>query len=317
MKPQEHYFRGFHPTATCGPFGASAASARLLELKDPSFAYALGIAGSQAAGSKEGLQNTWTKYLHPGWAAHSGLLAALLAREGLTGPTTIIEGKNGFLRAYSGDPNPDQVLMGLGEIFHITRTGVKAYASCRYTHGPIDGVLQLVGEHHLQPHEVEQVTVGLVAVSYDLIATPTEVKWNPVTVEDLQVSMPFSAAMALLYGRQTPVENVPEMAQRDDVRDIMARVRCVHDQSLEARFPRHWPSWVEIKTRDGRTLREEVEDCRGSVDNPLSWDELKAKFRDLTGPVISLERQQQIIGAVEELDGVKDVRDVTYLLARE
>ena len=106
LQPEEHYGRGFHPTGTCGAFGAAVVAGRLLGLQGEDFIHALGIAGSQTAGSMEYLaQGAWTKRLHPGWASHSGSWAALLARSGYTGPTTILEGRDGFLQAYSGNPD--------------------------------------------------------------------------------------------------------------------------------------------------------------------------------------------------------------------
>lgn len=118
LRPKEHYSRGFHPTATCGTFGAAVATAKLLRLSEAQLVSAFGIAGSQASGSMEFLTDgAWTKRLHPGWSAFSGIHAALLAREGFIGPTTIIEGKDGFLKAYTSQADPGKITTGLGEDF--------------------------------------------------------------------------------------------------------------------------------------------------------------------------------------------------------
>jgi 2-methylcitrate dehydratase PrpD len=107
LKGSEHYARGSHPTGACGTFGAAAVSVRLLGLRGDDFVHGLGIAGSQTSGSLEYLaQGAWTKRLHPGWASHSGICAGLLAKAGFTGPTTILEGRDRFLAAYSGDRTP-------------------------------------------------------------------------------------------------------------------------------------------------------------------------------------------------------------------
>ena len=128
LKGAEHYARGFHPTGTCGTFGAAAVSARLLGLSGDDFVHASGIAGSQTSGSLEYLaQGAWTKRLHPGWASHSGICAGLLAKAGFTGPTTILEGRDGFLSAYSGEPDPSLVLKDLSDDFLIARTSVKPH----------------------------------------------------------------------------------------------------------------------------------------------------------------------------------------------
>ena len=318
LRPAEHYSRGFHPTGTCGTFGAAVVAAKLMGLNGEAVAYALGIAGSQAAGSMEFLaQGAWTKRLHPGWASHSGMWAALLAREGFLGPTTIVEGSSGFLHAYSGDADPDLVLEDLGEVYHITRTSVKPHACCRYNQGPIDCVLDLVARHGLRADDVEEANVGVLSAGYDIVAVPEEEKRSPKSVVDMQFSMPFGAAVALLYGRASLTEYDVAVAQRPEVVELMGRVHCVRDPALDAQFPRRWPAWAEVRTRDGRLLRSETQYPKGDPENALTWDEMKEKFVDLSSPVISKERQREVIAAVEGLQDMRDVRELATLLAVE
>ena len=315
LKPSEHYARGFHPTGTCGALGAATVASRILELQDDTFAYAMGIAGSQASGSMEFLaQGAWTKRLHPGWASHSGIWAGLLARAGYVGPTTIIEGRDGFLHAYSGDPDPDSVLQGLGDEFQITRTGIKPHSCCRYKQGPIDCLLELRNKHSLNPEEVEEVRIGVLSAGYNIICSPEEDKLDPRSVVDMQFSMPFGAAVALLYGQASLEEYAPGVAQRPEVRDMMARVHSMVDPGLDAMYPRQWPAWAEVLTRDSRTLRSEITYPKGDPENPLTWEELKQKFTTLSASVIPQEQQQKVIVAVEHLDNMSDVRELASLL---
>ena len=316
LKPAEHYGRGFHPTGTCGAFGAAVTASRLLGLKDDTFAHALGIAGSQASGSMEFLaQGAWTKRLHPGWAAHSGIWAALLAKSGFLGPTTIIEGRDGFLHAYSGDPDPDSILRDLGSEFLVTRTGIKPHSCCRYKQGPIDCLLDLRSRYQLQPTEVEEVRVGVITAGYNIIASPEEEKANPKSVVDMQFSMPFGAAVALTYGRASLDEYAPGVPQRAEVKDMMSRVRCVADPKLDAQFPSKWPAWAEVSTHDGRTLRSEIKYPKGDPENALTWDEMKEKFSSISAPVIPFQRQSEIISKVESLESLGDMRELASLLA--
>ncbi len=316
LKPVEHYGRGFHPTGTCGAFGAAAVAGRLLGLKGDSFAHALGVAGSQTAGSMEYLaQGAWTKRLHPGWASHSGIWAALLAQSGFLGPTTILEGDNGFLRAYSGDADPGEVLRGLGEEFLITQTGIKPHACCRYNQGPIDCLLELKKAHDLQPQQVKGIRVGVLTAGFGLVAHPEEQKRNPTSVVDMQFSMPFSAAIALAYGKAGLNEYAVGVPERPEIRDLIAKVKCVADPDLDSTFPKQWRAWAEVATTDGRNLRSDVTYPKGDAQNGLTWDEMKQKFNDLTGPVISPERQSEIIETIEALDTLDDVRQLASLLA--
>ena len=316
LKPAEHYARGFHPTSTCGAFGAAAIAARVLRLKDDQFSHALGIAGSQASGSQEYLaQGAWTKRLHPGWASHSGIWAALLADSGFSGPSTIIEGRYGFLHAYSGDPDPSLVLDDMGEVFHITRTSVKPHACCRYNQGPIDCLLDIRQKHNLSYEEVDEVKVGILGAGYNTVAVPEEDKRNPKSVVDMQFSMPFGAAVALVDGRASLAEFKPDAAERPEIQDLMAQVRCVHDPELDADFPRHWPAWAEVRTVDGRTLRSEIRFPKGDPENALTWDEMRNKFLGLSAPVVPGPRQREIIEAIDALEGMGDVRELAALLA--
>ena len=318
LKPAEHYARGFHPTGTCGAFGSAAVASRLLGLKEDAFLWSLGIAGSQTSGSLEFLaQGTWTKRFHPGWASHSGIIAALLAQEGFTGPTTIIEGRDGFLNAYSADSDPSLVLEDLGGQSLLERTSVKPHACCRYKHGAVDCVLELAQEHNLTASDIQKVRVGVLSAGFGIIAEPAEQKRNPSTVVDMQFSMPFGVAVAVLHGQAFFTEYAEGMAARPEVKEIMAKVECVTDPALDALYPRQWPAWVEITIKDSRTLKATTDYPKGDPENALTWDELKAKFSALSEDVFSAERQGEIISAVERLEDLSDIRELTQLLAKE
>ena len=318
LKPKEHYGRGFHPTGTCGAFGAAAVAARLLGLQGDDYTHALGIAGSQAAGSMEYLaQGAWTKRLHPGWSSHSGIWAALLARAGYSGPTTIIEGPDGFLTAYSGDPDPSLVLKDLGTEYQITRTGVKPHACCRYNQGPIDCLLDLKQTHNIQAMDVEEVKIGVLSQGMRLVAEPEEAKRNPTSVVDMQFSMPFAAAVALTHGRASLSEYALGVPDQPEVRHIMDRVECVTDPKLDALTPKLFPAWAEVRTTDGRTLRSDLTYPKGDPENPVTWEEMREKFNTLSAPVIGSQRQQEIIAAIDSLEQMDDVRQLASLLSTE
>ena len=318
LNPAEHYGRGFHPTGTCGAFGAAAVAARLLRLQGDSFVHALGIAGSQTAGSMEYLaQGAWTKRFHPGWASHSGIWAALLARSGYTGPTTILEGRDGFLQAYSGDPDPSLVLKDLGEEYQIVRTSIKPHACCRYKQGPIDCLLDLKRTYGIDPMDVVEVRVGVLSAGMGLVSEPIEAKRNPKSVVDMQFSMPFGAAVALTHGRASLKEYQEGMPESPQVKHLMERVQSITDPKLDAMYPKHFPAWAEVDTTDGRTLRSELTYPKGDPENPVTWDEMRDKFNLLSAPVISSARQQEIIAAIDSLDQLDDVRQFASLLSTE
>ena len=192
LPAKAHYDRGFHPTATCGAFGAAAAAARVFGLDADGVAGALGTVLSQCAGSLEFLVNgAWTKRFQVGWAACNGLMAATLVREGFKGAAEALEGPHGFLRAYAPDPQPERAVQDLGRVFELMATAVKPYPSCRYGHAGIDAALALRAANDIRPQDITAVTLGLPRAGMMLIGQPPAKKANPQNVVDGQFSGPF------------------------------------------------------------------------------------------------------------------------------
>jgi len=296
LHPAAHYARGFHPTGTCGAFGAAAAAGLLFGLDAETMTSAFGVAGSQAAGSMEFLADgTWTKRLHPGWAACAGVHAAALARAGFRAPASIFEGRFGVLHALSDGASPAP-LSGGGEL-EIMRTGVKPHACCRYAQGPIDAVLALRARHGLDPDAVTRVEVGLVAAAFPIICEPAAHKRRPTSVVDMQFSLPFSVAVALARGSASPAEFALETLDDARVMRLLEVVEPVRDAELDAQFPRVWPAWVRVHRRDGSWVEERVSHPSGDPEHFLSRAELAAKFRRLA----SRSLDDQTIGRVEAL----------------
>ncbi len=198
VQPKEHYALGFHPTQTCGVFGAAVTASKLLGLSAEQTLAAVGIAGSMAAGSMEFLsEGAWTKRIHPGLAAQNGIQAAMLAAEGFVGPRHILEGRDGFLHSYSRNPLPERLTAGLGESFEILHTAVKPHACCRYMQGPIDAILAIVQQHAIAPDEIQKIEVAVLEAGWGIVAEPRQQKYHPESIVDAQFSMPFGAAVAV------------------------------------------------------------------------------------------------------------------------
>ena len=318
LKPSAHYAQGFHPTGTCGVFGAAVAASKILGLDEGQMLHSMGIAGSQAAGSMEFLANgAWTKRLHPGWAAHSGVIAALLAKKGFKGPSAILEGRNGFLHAYSPSSDASEVLEGLAESYQILRTSIKPHACCRYKQAPIDGILRIMEQNRLKADEVKKVTLGILKTGFPIIVTPEELKYNPRSVVDAQFSMPFGAAVAILYGKASLDEYTLDKANSPRVKEMMDKVSCVESPELEKVFPKQWPATVEIVTRDGKSYSAKVDYPKGDPENPLTWDELIDKANDLASPIYSASRRNEIIQRTRQLNEETDLRKFAPLLLRD
>jgi 2-methylcitrate dehydratase PrpD len=315
LGPENSYRRGFHPTGTCGAFGSAMAASLLYGLKGQDLVYALGIAGSQAAGSMEYLaQGAWTKRFHAGWSALSGLMAAGLAQKKFRGPETIIEGRFGFLHAYSEKSDPSKVLRGLGEDFEVLHTSIKPYACCRYMQPPIDAVIQIMTSQGLKPQEVREIDLGILRAGSSLIAEPLEDKYEPKCIVDAQFSMPFGAAVAVLYGRAGLKEFQMPHIRSEKVRAMMKKVRCHFDPALEKTFPRQWAGTAKIVTNHGKKYSAKVEYPKGDPENPLSWEELIAKFHELSSGIFDKNQRAKIVEQVRNLEKIQDFRAWAPLL---
>ncbi|MHC4225522.1 MAG: MmgE/PrpD family protein [Planctomycetota bacterium] len=318
LDPAAHYARGFHPTGTCGTMGAAVTASKILGLNQNAMTNALGIAGSMAAGSMEFLSDgSFTKRLHPGWAAHSGMMAALLAGNNFTGPGTIVEGKFGFLHSHSSAPSADKILATWGRPYEIMRTSIKPHSCCRYKQGPIDGLLKIVRENNLDASQIEKVTLGILKAGFALVAEPESQKSNPKSVVDAQFSMPFGAAVAILNGKATLDEYTMQNVNSARVKELMDKISCLKDPELEKEFPRKWPASVTLQTKDGKAYSTRIDFPKGDPENPLTWDELIDKFRNLIAPVLFDARQSEIIERVRSLEKEENLNAFSVLLLKD
>jgi 2-methylcitrate dehydratase PrpD len=316
LQPKRHYELGFHPTSTCGVFGAAVTAAKLLGLNERQMLSAVGIAGSMAAGSLEFLaEGAWTKRLHPGLAAQNGILAAKLAAEGFKGPRTILEGRDGFLSAYSREPIPELATRDLGKSFEILRTSVKPHACCRYMQAPIDGLIELAKEHDIHPEQVERVEVAVLEAGWPLVCEPPERKYSPANLVDAQFSMPFGAAVALTY-RTAGLDQFSEAnIHSPRILSLMKKVVLVKDQRIEENFPAEWPALVRVHLSSGKQLEKFVRFPKGDPENPLSWQELAAKFESLATRVLPEAQCDHIVRAVQNMNASTSLKDVWNLMA--
>jgi 2-methylcitrate dehydratase PrpD len=314
---ENSYKRGFHPTGTCGSFGSSVAVSKIMGLNQEGMTSAFGIAGSQAAGSMEYLaQGAWTKRFHPGWAALSGMVAAQLAQKGFRGPISIIEGRDGFLHSYSDGADESKVLEGVGSQYEILRTSVKPHACCRYMQPAIDGILKLVIENDIHPEEVGKMRLGILRAGFPIVVEPKEIKYHPTSIVDAQFSMPFGAAVALVFRKAGLNEFHLSRIRSEEVKRMMERVECVEDPDLEKAYPQKWGGTSEILTKSGKRYFTKVECCKGDPENPLTWEEMIKKFHDLTSRLMPKEQRLKIVEQVRSLEAIRDLRKWSPLLLR-
>jgi 2-methylcitrate dehydratase PrpD len=274
----EHYYH-FHNTSTAGVFGAAAAAGWLLDLDHDRLVWALGNAGTQAAGlwqfNEEG---ALTKPLHPGRAAANGVLAATLSRLGLTGARQILEGERGFFAGLAPRGTPLRVIEHLGEpgeALRVHAISIKPHASCRHTHAPIDAALALRAQIG-SSDDIAAVRVDTYQAALTLCDRP-----DPRSAADAKFSLQYCVAMALLRGRVGLAEFAADALADPAARALLARVTVGVDAAREAAYPATWSAGVSVQLRDGRRLDAAQDRPKGDPENPLSPQELEAKFRQL------------------------------------
>jgi 2-methylcitrate dehydratase PrpD len=307
-----HYDRGFHPSATCGVFGAAAAAALVFGLDAAQTASAFGIALSQSAGSLQFLANgAWTKRFQVGWASMAGFSAAALARENFIGAAEPIEGKHGFLSAYAPAPNPERVTQNLGIVWELMQTGVKPYPSCRWGHACIDAAIALRAEHNLQVEEIESVVLGISHAGMLLVGEPAAKKANPENIVDAQFSGPFVIAAALATGRME--WDSYKLLGHSEIRALMANISCANDPDIEAEFPANMSGKLTVRARSNIYAKTVIVP-KGEPEHFLTEAELRAKFLGLAAPLLGTEPANNL---ADNVLGLETMNRLTSLFVRD
>jgi len=312
------YYQGFHPSSTCGMFGATISAAKLLKLNREQTVWSMGIAGSMAAGLMEWKAGgSVTKRLQAGHPAMCGIIAAMMAQKGYDGPDTIFEGKDGFLNAYSYQREYDAKIItdNLGEKWDFTTSSIKVYPCCRYSGGHIDACLEIVNKHHPDPKKIKKIFIRGNKYTLILLTEPLERKMEPLTVVDLQFNMPFQAAIAFARGKVGVDEFTMETAREPQIRALMKKVEWVEDAEFERRYPEHYSSAVTVTMEDGTECSSVVDDPKGDWRNPVTHEDIKNKFNGLVDKIfVDKERIKGIINYVDNLETQTSISDLLSLI---
>ena len=309
-----HYEVGWHSTATCGVFGAAAATAKLLGLSTERTVHAMAIAASMASGIKANF-GTDGKPLHVGHASRCGVEAALLAQAGFTGNPEALEHTDGFGSTHGGGAKPlwAETTMGLGAPHEIVNPGigVKRFPACASTHQSLDATLALIDEHTIDPASVESVECGVFYLAphqliHDRAQTGLQGKF----------SMAYCVSVALLDRTVGLAQFADERVRRADVQGFMPKVRMfVHpEQTTRECLPTRF-SEVTITLEGGRKLVKRVSQAKGQPKNPLIVGDLEVKFRDCAARVLPAEQIESVLASVKQLETVPDVGALARMLA--
>ena len=280
VAPTATHQAGFHPTAVFGPVAAAGAAAAALKLPPAAIASALGIAGSMASGIIEYLaEGTWTKRMHAGWAAQSGIRAALLARGGFLGPRTVFDGTHSFYRAFapSVTPNFDPLVGSLGQRWVMNDLAFKPYACGTMTQPFIDCALRLA-ESGVRADDVREIVCDVAEGTVHRLWEPLDVKRRPPTPYAAKFSTPFCIAVGFFDRRAGFSQFVESRIRDEQVLALASRIRYRINPADE--YPRNFSGHVRAELADG-TIREfRQPHMRGGAHAPLTAEEIEAKFMD-------------------------------------
>ncbi len=302
------HYRYWHPTGTCGVFGSTTAVAVLLGLDDEQLMQALGSAGTQASGLWQFLADgAMSKALHTAHAAHDGIIAAELARDGFTAASAILEGPRGFFAATAETADETRITDGLGTIFKITENGFKRHACCGHTHTAIDAALELCPT--VRGREIERVEIDTYRVALDITD-----RIDPHTPYEAKFSIQYAVANGLLEGRAGLEDFTDEHIADREIQRLLSCTDARENRDFTANYPAAWASTVRVTLADGERQEATVQHPKGMPANPMNDSEVEQKFHDLVDGLVGAEGADEIIAAVGRLSGETTASDLVAVI---
>ncbi|MES1152134.1 MAG: MmgE/PrpD family protein [Dongia sp.] len=316
VSPGQFHRRGFHPTGLFATFGATWLAARLLGLEAAQMNNAAGIAGSFAAGLLQcWVDGTQSKFLHPGWAAQSGITAAMLGKTGTTGPAAVFEGRFGLFASHLQDESVPRsygrITDGLGDHWESRNASFKPFPVAHVIHPYIDALLRLRAQHKIDPSAVEKIVVPVAPYIVGIVCEPLAEKRRPRSDSHGRVSMQYTLAEALVLGRIDKNAYQPESLSDPRILGIADRVEIEVDPGFPG--PERFKGAVKIIMKDGSVHETVEENNRGSAANPMAVEDIVAKFDANAADVLNEAERRALGDAVLALPKAKDAARVADL----
>jgi len=311
---------GFHPTGVVGAFASSLVAGRLMKLTPARLAGAQGIALSLASGSLQFIEDgSWTKRIHPGWAAACGIGAASLAADDFPAPPEAYEGRFGLFRTHLAPHLYEKADLslataGLDRAWEIENVAVKPFPACHLVHGCADAAIAL-HRAGLDPERVRSIQALVPEGVVKAVCEPVANKRRPKNDYDAKFSLPYAIASGLIRGRLGVAEFLPAAYAEPRIERLMDKVAYAIDP--QTTFPRHYTGEVVVTLDDGRVLRNRVAVNRGNPDLPLSNPEIEAKYFENCAVSLDQGAASRIRDAILALEAIADARELEALLAAE
>jgi 2-methylcitrate dehydratase PrpD len=298
------HYKHWHSTGTVGAFGAAAAAGSVLDLNELQFAHALATAATFAAGLQQAFRmDSMSKPLHAGRAAEAGVLAAQLAKRGVTGSLDVLDGEIGFGHAMSNGPDWTAIGATLGTDFHINRLTFKNHIGCGHTFAAIDGALELQRLKNIQAADIVRVHIATYKPALDIACYA-----NPSTENEAKFSLRYVVATALVHGSVRLAAYEPRRLADEATRRVLQTISVAVDPEIDAAFPAQRAARIEIETRDGQVHRYFQPNRKGDPEEPLSDAELESKLLELASPVIGDTAAKALLARIWNLDSLESLK---------
>lgn len=303
--------RGYHPGPLFGTLGAAASAGAILGFSEDEMLDVVGIAASHASGLMEySLSGGTVNRVHAGIAAANGIRAALLTRKGFKGPATILEGERGFVKAFSGEGSLDEITRDLGKVFRVGIVDLKSHCCCGTSGSTIDAVSTILRENRIDPRGIEEIVVHVSPAVYRLTGKIVQ----PRDITSAQFGGRFGVALRLVKGGNSFREYTEENLADPEVLSLEAKTTIVVDETLDTNPGADHPARVAIRAAGGKVVQATVPAPRGSVLNPMSREEVYAKFRSFASALLPTARVEPVLETVSRLEEVSHVGGLSRLL---
>lgn len=309
----QFFARGFHTTPICGIYGACISAGKLLGLNEEQTARALGITGSMTSGLMEFEQDgSQVKQIHDGWAAQNGILAALFAQKGLTGPKSVFEGRDGLFNAFAvkGKYQIEKLTDGLNQKWETLKIMSRAYPLCNLSAPFMEAALHLKKERSLDLQGIKEIKCFVAKEIIPIVCDPWETKANPPTPYGAKFSLPYVVALLTVNEHISIEDFTPEKFRPPQVMDLMKKV----SYEIEQGRPKD-SGKVEIRMKDGKVYQHEVLHKKGTLENPMTDEEVIEKYRRNARIALPENKVDQIQKWVNGLEGIRNICEVTQALS--
>jgi 2-methylcitrate dehydratase PrpD len=312
----ESEYDGFDPTGVCVVFASTAAASKMLGLSETETWNALALAFNRCGGSfQSNVDGALAVRVIEGWVAETGVTCARLAKHGITGPVSFLEGVYGYFHLFGRDRvSADKVLSGLGTTYDLGSLVFKKYPSCGATQGSTHVILDLMREKSFQAGDIERVDISVPPYVFKLVGHPFHIGANPKV--NAQFSIRYCVANALVR-KAASLFHFEEAAIRDSaVLTVVEKIQVIPDEALESRG--HTALDMRVVTKDGKKYSRKMEIAPGFPGNPLTKEEHLQRFRDctrFTARPLAQAVAEKIIGTVDRLDDMDDIRELVDLMS--